>query len=158
MIKIYSSHIITADVEVIINPVTTDFSHLGEVGRLLITTAGEKLILEQEKIGLIPVGDFAITTAGNLWAKKVFHVCVFDHEKQRPITYEEFEDSWRRVLYWCRANHFNTVAAPMIGSGLNHWDSNRIKDIMLSVAGDFDDLHLFIFKGEKHHENTSTRK
>lgn len=148
MVKLYSSHIITAEVEVIINPVTTRFSHVGDDARVLFSTAGEELVLEQKKIGFIPLGEFAVTGAGNLWAKKVFHISVFDHENNRPISYEEFEHTWRRVLVWCKSNAFKTVAAPLIGQGLEHWDLDRLKETMFSVSREFNGLHVFIFNGQ----------
>ncbi|GIW66562.1 MAG: hypothetical protein KatS3mg095_0460 [Candidatus Parcubacteria bacterium] len=68
------------EADIIVNAENTELKHRGGVAKAILFK-GEKVIQEEsDKIGWVDLGDFAITSAGNLKAKKIAHISTIDYK------------------------------------------------------------------------------
>jgi O-acetyl-ADP-ribose deacetylase (regulator of RNase III) len=75
MLQEVKGDITKIEADVIINAANTQLIHGGGVALAIAKAAGKDLVKESKEIGsFVPIGDFAVTTAGNLKAKKVIHI------------------------------------------------------------------------------------
>ncbi|XP_067656383.1 uncharacterized protein [Haliotis asinina] len=75
-IKVYKTDITTLPVDAIVNAANENLSHGGGVARAIAKAAGSMMEDECQKVlagKQIPVTELAVTTAGNLPSKKIFH-------------------------------------------------------------------------------------
>jgi O-acetyl-ADP-ribose deacetylase (regulator of RNase III) len=116
MLKEIRGDITKIEADIIINAVNTQLIHGGGVALAIAKAAGKELIKESKEIGFVPLGDFAITSAGNLKAKKVIHIPTIDYVNGKKITYEELEKVLEKVFKYCRENKFYKIATPLVGT------------------------------------------
>ena len=78
MLRIYQGDITDLAVDVIVSSDDTHLSMGGGVSQRIAEVAGEMLIREANTKTRLKMGDVAVTTAGNLHAKKVYHGIIND--------------------------------------------------------------------------------
>lgn len=72
-IRIIEGDLLKADVDVIVNAANTHLEHVGGIAAAIARAAGAALVLESNRLGLIPTGSAVATTAGELPFKAVVH-------------------------------------------------------------------------------------
>lgn len=124
---------ITADV--IINAANTELNHAGGVARAIALAAGNALEQESRDQEFVPIGGFVATTAGNLKADIVIHIPTIDYQADgKIITYDQLRSVWRDVLEYCEQEGFQSIATPLLGTGVCGLDKKRVETILSSEA------------------------
>lgn len=134
--------IVQIEADVIINAANTELKHGGGVAKAIAKAAGEILEKESRKIGFVPLGEFAVTNAGNLKAKKVIHIPTIDYQNNKSITYEELEKVWRKVLEYCQKQNFKNIATPLLGTGVVGLNKEKVERILLEISQEFENLEV----------------
>jgi len=144
MIKEIQGDITKIEADVIINAANTELIHGGGVARVIAKSAGEELEKESREIGFVPLGEFAVTTAGKLRAKKIIHIPTIDYKNNKKITYHQLEEVWQKVLEYCKENNLKTIATPLLGTGVVGLDKEKVKEILKKIGEKFEDLEIII--------------
>ncbi len=146
MIKKFKGDItkLEKNVDVVINAANTELVHSGGVALAIQKAAGEVLKEESKKIGEVSLGDFAVTSAGNLKAKKVIHIPTVDLREGKWISYEQLKDAWRKALEYCQKEGYKTIATPLLGTGVVELDKEKVEKILADVANEFNSLEITV--------------
>ncbi len=144
MLKEVKGDITKIEADVIINAANTELIHGGGVALAIAKAAGKDLVKESKEIGFVPIGDFALTTAGKLNAKKVIHVPTIDYMNNKKITYEELEKVLEKVFKYCRENNFYKIATPLLGTGVVGLEKEKVKEIIKNLLEKFPNLEIII--------------
>ncbi|MEW6491876.1 MAG: AAA-like domain-containing protein [Cyanobacteriota bacterium] len=117
LVKIYQGDITNLVTDVI---VSSDDNYLimgGGVSRRIRQVGGDEIFLEARKLTPLSLGEVAVTTAGNLRAKKIFHAVVIDFDDREEPSNKVIQ----RVVHTCmkKANcyKFSSIAFPLLGTG-----------------------------------------
>lgn len=130
--------------DVIINAANTELNHSGGVARAIALAAGNALEQESRDQEFVPLGGFIATTAGNLKADIVIHIPTIDYQADgKTITYEQLRSVWRDVLEYCEQEGFQTIAVPLLGTGVCGLDKKRV-EMILSSEADKSSLNVII--------------
>ena len=112
--------LLSAPVDVIVNPANGHLSHGGGVAGLISEKGGEKIQQESDLFikehGVLESGMVAYTTSGNLPFKAVIHAVgpmMGEGDEQRKI-----EQAVSRSLQLCHMHDWHSVAFPAISSGI----------------------------------------
>lgn len=132
----------TADI--IVNAANTQLIHGGGVAKAISKAAGKQLEKESRKIGFCPLGEFVITSAGKLSAKKVAHIPTIDYKNNQIIDYSQLERVFEKLLKFCLANNYFTIVSPLLGTGVVGLDKERVKKILTKTADKFKNLKVII--------------
>ncbi len=144
MIQEIKGDITKIEADVILNAANTKLIHGGGVALAIAKAAGKKLIEESKKIGFVSIGDFAVTSAGNLKVKKVIHIPTIDYVNDKKITYKELEKVLKKVFNYCKENKFYKIATPLLGTGVVGLEKTRVKEIIKNLSEKFPDLDIII--------------
>ena len=141
-IQFIKGDITEVEADVIINAANTELKHGGGVARAILLKGGDIIQEESDKIGWVDLGDFAITSAGNLKAKKVIHIPTIDYKNSKKITYSQLEEVLIRVFNWCRENNIKSISLPLLGTGVVGLEKEKVKEIIKKAARNFEDLDI----------------
>ncbi len=130
--------------DAIVNAANAELEHGGGVALAIARAAGKELEKESRAIGFCPLGEFAVTSAGNLPARKVIHIPTIIWGTRERISFPEMENAWRQSLEYCREKGFRSVAVPLLGAGVAGFDAEKVKKMLARVAEDFGDLDIII--------------
>ncbi|MDX1608193.1 MAG: macro domain-containing protein [Candidatus Spechtbacterales bacterium] len=143
MIKHVKGNIVNIDADIIVNSANTDLNHNNGIAKVIAEAAGYKLTLESENLGKVPVGELAMTGGGNLKAHRIYHIPTIDLSENICISYEDLEKVWRKALTWCKANQFESIAAPLLGINCG-LEKQKVKELMVKVGEEYQFDHLEI--------------
>jgi O-acetyl-ADP-ribose deacetylase (regulator of RNase III) len=146
MLKEVKGDITKIEADVIINAANTELIHGGGVALAIAKVAGKDLIKESKELGFLPIGDFAVTTAGKLKAKKVIHIPTIDYMNNKKITYEELEKVLEKVFKYCQENNFYKIATPLLGTGVVGLEKEKVREIIKNLSEKFPNLEIIIVK------------
>ena len=114
--------LLTAEVEVIVNPTNSGLSHSGGLAAQILAAAGEELADQSAQLiqeyGSIESGMAVYTTAGHLSYKAIIHAVgptMGEGDEQHKI-----EQAVSRSLLLCEANDWNSIAFPAISTGFSN--------------------------------------
>jgi O-acetyl-ADP-ribose deacetylase (regulator of RNase III) len=144
MLQEIKGDITKIEAEVIINAANTELIHGGGVALAIAKAAGEDLVKESKEIGFVPIGDFALTTAGKLKAKKVIHIPTIDYVNNKKITYEELEKVLEKVFKYSQENNFYRIATPLLGTGVVGLEKEKVIEIIKNLSEKFPNLEIII--------------
>jgi O-acetyl-ADP-ribose deacetylase (regulator of RNase III) len=145
MFKKIKGDITKVEADVIINAADTQMVHGGGVAKAISEAAGEEFEKESKDLKFVPLGDFALTTAGNLKAKKVIHIPTIDYQDGGlKITYEQLSKVWNKVLEYCKKNGFKKITTPFLGAGVVGLDKNKVEEILYKDAQEFPELEVVL--------------
>ncbi len=144
MFKEVQGDITKIEADVIINAANTEMKHGGGVALAIARAAGDELIKESEEIGYVPIGDFAITTAGNLPAKKVFHIPTICYRKGQRADLSDIESALHRALVKVQEMGYKSVAVPLLGAGVVGLNPEEVKKTIKEVADNFPGLDVIL--------------
>jgi len=112
--------LLTASVDVIVNPANNSLMHGGGLALQISQQAGESLDRESEQLirqyGQIDTGMAVYTTAGNLPYKAVIHAV--GPRMGEGYEQQKLEQTILNCLRLCEANCWNSIAFPAISTGV----------------------------------------
>ncbi len=121
-VKVISGDICESKCEVIVSSDDSRLSQGGGVSRAIALAGGEDIRRQIANLTPVDLGDVAITTAGNLPQKYIFHAVTIDLEKSRVID-EDLQDfivrnSVRRCFQLMSVLKLSSIAFPIVGAGV----------------------------------------
>ncbi len=135
-VEIVRGNIVEAGTDVIVNAANNELILGGGVAGAIRKAGGPAIQEECNKIGPIAIGDVAVTGAGNLPARYVFHAATMS--LQNPATTSEIVASCtKRALEKAHELGVNSIAFPALGTGVAGLPLEKCAQAMLSVARDF---------------------
>ncbi len=131
-IELLEGDITTLAVDAIVNAANSHLQHGGGVAGAISRKGGPAIQQESDRIGFVPVGDAAVTSAGSLPARWVIHAV-------GPRMGEGDEDAKLRsatVASLERAEELGaeTVAFPAISTGIFGYPIDRCARIMIDAV------------------------
>jgi O-acetyl-ADP-ribose deacetylase len=117
------------ETDAIVNAANNDLLLGGGVAGAIRRKGGDEIQRECNEIGSIPVGYAAITTGGNLKAKRVIHAASM--QLGRNTTAEALRRSTEHALRIAVERGLKTIAFPAIGTGIAGFPMKECAEIML---------------------------
>lgn len=132
---VFHGDITKEDSEVIVNPANSYLQHGGGVAGAIVRRGGRIIQDESNKIGYVPVGNVALTSAGSLNAKYVIHAVgprwgEGDEDKK-------LENAVRNALLKGSELNIKTIAFPAISSGIFGFPKKRCAEILITTTVSF---------------------
>lgn len=120
-ITVVRGDICRSECEVLVSSDNSRLSQGGGVSFAIARAGGEDIRRQIQSLVPVDLGDVAVTTAGNLPRKYVFHAVTIDLEQSRTID-EELQDfivrnSVRRCFQLMGALQLSSIAFPVVGAG-----------------------------------------
>lgn len=134
-IKIIHGDITEEKVDAIVNAANSYLQHGGGVAGAIVRKGGKIIQEESNKIGYVPVGEAAITTAGKLPAKYVIHAV-------GPRWGEGDEDNKlssavKSTLKIATEKGLKSISLPAISSGIFGFPKDRATKIIFNTVVEF---------------------
>jgi len=120
------------EVDAIVNAANSRLVLGAGVAGAIRQKGGPRIQEECDAIGPIPVGDAAVTSAGDLPARWVIHAAGMP--PGGSVTETSIHASFRRSLELAREKGCRTIAIPAIGAGIGGFPVQRCAEILLSEA------------------------
>lgn len=138
-IRLVLGDITERDVDAIVNAANSYLQHGGGVAGAIVRKGGQIIQDESNRIGFVPVGHAAITTAGKLPARYVIHAV-------GPSMGEGDEDNKLKkavqsVLTIASQKGFKSISMPAISSGIFGFPKDRCAEILLNETRRFLEEH-----------------
>lgn len=120
------------DADAIVNAANSHLQHGGGVAGAISRKGGRIIQDESNKIGYVPVGSAAITTAGSLKAKFVIHAV--GPQMGEGQEDEKLRNATLNSLRLADAEGMHSLAFPAISTGIFGYPIDRCAEIMLSTV------------------------
>lgn len=137
MIKVIKADLVTVEADAIVNAANSRLEHSGGVAKALVSAGGKIIQDESNKIGFVPIGRVAVTTAGSLKAKAIIHVPTLDLDSGRKASIEDIREGVKVALDKASELRFKTVAFPLLGAGVVGLPEEQVLAAIISVAIDY---------------------
>ncbi len=130
LLRIYQGDITNLVTDVIVSSDNNYLTMGGGVSARIRQVGGEKIY--RETINLIPLflGDVAVTRAGKLRARKLFHAVVIDFDEGEKLSDKVIQ----RVVHSCMKKaslyDFRSIAFPLLGTGAAGFPAKVVWEIM----------------------------
>jgi O-acetyl-ADP-ribose deacetylase len=131
-IEIRQGDITEVDVDAIVNAANNDLQLGGGLAGAIRRKGGPRIQAECDKIGTIPVGGAAITSAGNLKARHVIHAASM--QLGGATSAQSLRSSTAHALRIAAQNGLKTIAFPAVGAGIGGFPMHECAEIMLREA------------------------
>jgi O-acetyl-ADP-ribose deacetylase (regulator of RNase III) len=133
--RLVKDDITQRNVDAIVNAANSYLKHGGGVAGAIVRRGGEIIQKESDKIGYVPVGSAAVTTAGKLACKAVIHAV-------GPRMGEGNEDSKlknaiQNILRLATEKNYSSISIPAISSGIFGFPKDRCAKILISESKNF---------------------
>jgi len=134
-IRLVQGDITEQGTDAIVNPANSYLRHGGGVAGAIVRKGGQIIQEESDKIGYVPVGKAAVTTAGRLKAKYVIHAV-------GPRWGEGDEDNKLRSavlssLKLASEKNLKTISIPAISSGIFGFPKDRCAEILIRESSEY---------------------
>src|SRR5512142_453867 len=138
-LRLVSADLTGRDVDAIVNAANDRLQHGGGVAGAIVRKGGRVIQDESDKIGFVPVGGAAITTAGKLKARYVIHAV-------GPRMGEGDEDNKLKsainsVLALAAGEKLRSISVPAVSAGIFGFPKDRCAKILVSEAAAFLNSH-----------------
>ncbi|MFA5354319.1 MAG: macro domain-containing protein [Thermodesulfovibrionales bacterium] len=135
LLRLVMGDITTRDVEAIVNAANSYLQHGGGVAAAIVRKGGAVIQEESNRIGFVPVGPAAVTSAGSLPVRFVIHAV-------GPRMGEGDEDSKlgsavRSSLRLAAERGISSISLPAISSGIFGFPRDRCAAILVHEAKGF---------------------
>ena len=136
-LRLVKGDITKRDVDAIVNAANSYLRHGGGVAGAIVRNGGAIIQEESDKIGFVPVGSAAITSAGRLSCSFVIHAV-------GPRMGEGDEDAKlqsavKSILDLASQKKFQSVSIPAISSGIFGFPKDRCAKILVEQSKKFID-------------------
>jgi O-acetyl-ADP-ribose deacetylase (regulator of RNase III) len=134
-VRLVSADLTERDVDAIVNAANSRLQHGGGVAGAIVRKGGQIIQDESDKIGYVPVGNAAITTAGTLKARYIIHAV-------GPRMGEGDEDNKLKkaitsVLALAQEKKLRSVSIPAISAGIFGFPKDRCARILVEETAAF---------------------
>lgn len=130
-IEVLKGDITQCSAEAIVNAANTELVLGSGVAGAIRKNGGPSIQSECNGIGPIPLGEAAVTGAGNLTAKYVIHAAGM-HPGGR-VSKESLESSTRNSLLRALEYNIKTIAFPAIGTGVGGYPLEQCAELMIDI-------------------------
>ncbi len=135
ILRLVKGDITERDVDVIVNAANSHLKHGGGVAGAIIRKGGAIIQEESDRIGFVPVGSAAMTTAGRLPCKAVIHAV-------GPRMGEGDEDNKLKSallssLQLASEDGYKSISIPAISSGIFGFPKDRCANILVNESKRF---------------------
>jgi len=135
IVRIVQGDITESKVDAIVNAANSHLQHGGGVAGAIVRKGGMIIQEESNRIGFVPVGKAAITSAGSLPAKFVIHAV-------GPRMGEGDEDNKLKNAIWnslklASGKALKSISIPAISSGIFGFPKDRCAMILVNQAVEF---------------------
>jgi O-acetyl-ADP-ribose deacetylase (regulator of RNase III) len=139
ILRLVMGDITERDVDAIVNAANSHLQHGGGVAGAIVRKGGQIIQDESNKIGFVPVGNAAITTAGKLPSRFVIHAV-------GPRMGEGDEDNKLKnaiinTLMIASGKGLKSISMPAISSGIFGFPKDRCAKILVNEAKKFLEEH-----------------
>ncbi len=139
-IRLVSGDLTKRDVDAIVNAANSRLQHGGGVAGLIVRRGGQIIQEESDRIGSVPVGGAAMTSAGKLKARYVIHAV-------GPRMGEGNEDSKLKkaiasVLTLASDKGLRSISVPAISAGIFGFPKDRCARILVGETAAYLRGHL----------------
>jgi O-acetyl-ADP-ribose deacetylase (regulator of RNase III) len=132
VIKIYRGSITNLTTDVIVSSDDNYLTMGGGVSRSIVSVGGIIIYKEARQLVPLPLGNVAVTTAGKLKAKKIFHSVVIDFAQSKGPSDIIIREIVNQCLQKANEHRFNSIAFPLLGTGMGGFPVEVAWRIMLS--------------------------
>ncbi|MCX5807992.1 MAG: macro domain-containing protein [Proteobacteria bacterium] len=134
-VSIIRGDLTESNVDAIVNAANSHLQHGGGVAGAIVRKGGSIIQEESNKIGYVPVGNCAITSAGKLKAKYVIHAVgprwgEGDEENK-------LKNAVKNILNLATEKGFKTISMPAISAGIFGFPKESCAQIMIDETGRF---------------------
>ena len=134
-IRIVSADLTERDVDAIVNAANSRLQHGGGVAGAIVRKGGQVIQDESDKIGYVPVGNAAITTAGTLKARYVIHAVgprMGEGDEENKL-----KKAINSVLSIAREKKLRSISLPAISAGIFGFPKDRCAKILVGETAAF---------------------
>ena len=149
-IRVVEGDITGAEVDVIVNAANTDLKLGSGVAAAIRERGGPAIQQECDRLGPIPLGEVALTGAGELPARYVIHAASMELGGQTAE--EALRMTTRRALEVACEQELRSIAFPAIGTGVGGLSVQRCAEIMLAEVREhlaqktsIEEVHFVLF-------------
>ena len=147
LVKIYQGDITNLVTDVIVSSDDNYLTMGGGVSQRIRQIGGKDIYREVRKLIPLSLGEVAVTTAGNLRARKIFHAVVIDFDESEGLSDKVIQ----RLVHTCmkKANRyrFKSIAFPLLGTGAGRFPAKAVWEIMLGqIISDLSDKNQNIIE------------
>lgn len=131
-IRLVSGDITERDVDAIVNAANSHLKHGGGVAGAIVRKGGQVIQDESDRIGYVPVGGAAITTAGRLKAKYVIHAVgprMGEGDEENKL-----KRAVNSVLALASEKGIKSISVPAISAGIFGFPKDRCAQTLVSEA------------------------
>jgi O-acetyl-ADP-ribose deacetylase (regulator of RNase III) len=135
ILRLILGDITERDVDAIVNAANERLQHSGGVAGAIVKKGGQIIQEESNKIGYVPVGNAAITTAGKLPAKFVIHAVgprMGEGDEDNKLKNAVFNS-----LRLASEKGLKSLSMPAISSGIFGFPKDRCAKILISESLSF---------------------
>jgi len=134
-ISLQEGDITEQEVDAIVNAANSDLVLGAGVAGAIRTRGGPSIQQECDALGPVPVGDAAVTGAGELPARFVIHAASMP--PGGSASEESVRSSMRASLQAAEAKGCHTIAIPAIGAGIAGFPLQRCAEVLMEEARAF---------------------
>jgi O-acetyl-ADP-ribose deacetylase (regulator of RNase III) len=131
-LRIYLGDITDLVVDAIVSSDDIYLTMGGGVSARIKRVGGDEIKKEAQLLRPLSLGDIAITSAGNLTAKKVFHAAVLDLQPRQKPTEDPIKKSVANCLDCANYLKLQTIAFPLLGTGQAQFSPLQVFNIMVN--------------------------
>lgn len=135
ILKIMVGDITERDTDAIVNAANNYLKHGGGVAGAIVRKGGSIIQEESDKIGFVPTGSAAITTAGALKAKYVIHAV--GPRWGEGNEEEKLKDALLSSLKIAEQYGLKSISVPAISSGIYGVPKEIVARVLVSTAAEF---------------------
>ncbi len=134
-LRVVHGDLTQAGTEAIVNAANSELQHGGGVASAIVAAGGKIIQEESDKIGPVPEGEVAVTTAGKLDSMYVIHAV--GPKGSDPQADEKLARAVRNALDEAYGLELASIAMPAISSGIFGFPKERCAEILLTTARDW---------------------
>ncbi len=134
-IKVIQGDLTESGADAIVNAANSYLQHGGGVAGAIVRKGGNVIQEESNRIGMVPVGHAALTTAGKLKARYVIHAVGprwGEGEEEKKLA-----NAVRSVLELATEKSFTHIAMPAISAGIFGFPKKRCAEIIVGELAGF---------------------
>lgn len=135
--EILRSDILTMNVEAIVNSTSSQPFIFGGLDEKIHQKAGPELLKERSRYGTLKLAQPIITQGYNLLSKYVIHVVGPIYKNGKLNEEQQLKDTYTNVLTLARQSNIDSIAFPLISSGIYRYPRKEALEIALSVIKEF---------------------